>query len=97
MEIFPITPERTLLVAGDIDDWDLVMEYGVDTIIDLDGTIDSGVPEVPGEILYIYFPFIDDELPNQSKLNALGMLAANLVAESWRRSLFLWGNVFHSE
>ncbi len=81
MEIFPITPENTLLISGEIDDWDLVNRYGVDTIIDMDGTIDPGVPEAPDRMLYIYFPILDVELPSQSKLNALGMMVANLIEE----------------
>jgi len=72
MDIHPINPEKTLLISGDIDDWDLVRQHGVDTIIDLDGTIDSDVPEVANEILYIYFPFIDDALPDERKLTGLG-------------------------
>ncbi len=79
MDIHPINPEKTLLISGDIDDWDLVRQHGVDTIIDLDGTIDSDVPEVANEILYIYFPFIDDALPDERKLTGLGQLVAHLV------------------
>jgi len=80
MDIYPINSENTLLISGDIDDWDAVRQYGVDTIIDLDGTIDADVPEVANEILYIYFPFIDDALPDEQKLTGLGQLVAHLVS-----------------
>ena len=49
------------------------------SIIDLDGTIDSDVPEVPNEILYIYFPFIDEILPDETRLTALARLVAQLI------------------
>jgi protein-tyrosine phosphatase len=80
MKIYPVTPDKRLLISGEIDDWTLVNTFGVDAVIDLDGTIDSEVPEVPNQTLYIYFPFIDEYLPDESKLFALGRLTASLVA-----------------
>lgn len=79
MEIVAINPERTLLVSGVIDDWEDVKRQRVDTIVDLDGDVDAGVPEAPNEILYVYFPILDEELPNLRKLDALGRLVADLV------------------
>ncbi len=79
MNIIPVNADRTLLISGDIDDWDVVHQHGVDTIIDLDGTIDADVPEIENRILYIYFPFIDDALPDEQKLTGLGHLVAHLV------------------
>jgi protein-tyrosine phosphatase len=52
----------------------------VDTIIDLDGDLDSGVPTVPDQCLYIYFPIFDEELPNLAKLHAIGHLGASVIA-----------------
>lgn len=79
MEVFPLNPERTLLVSGAIDDWQTVKQHGVYAIIDMDGDVDPGVPEAPGEILYVYFPILDEELPNLDRLDAMGKLVANLV------------------
>lgn len=80
MEIHRIHPDRALFVSGEIDDWELVREHRIDTIIDLDGGIDEGIPEVANEILYVYYPMNDDEdLPNASKLDALGRFIASLV------------------
>jgi protein-tyrosine phosphatase len=81
MELTPINSTNTLFVSGDIDDWSLVKAQRIDTIIDMDGDIDVGVPEVPNEILYIYFPIHDDQLPNQTKLHALAMFVARLVRD----------------
>ena len=79
MEILAINGERTLLVSGDIDDWDEVWRHRVDTIVDMDGGIDPGLPEGPSAPLYVYFPIADEELPNLRKLDALGLLVAQLV------------------
>ena len=79
MEIFPLNAQRTLLVSGAIDDWQTVRNHEVYTIVDMDGDVDPGVPEAPGEILYIYFPIADEELPNLQRLHALGRLVAALV------------------
>lgn len=79
MEMVAINDEGTLLVSGEIDDWTLVRQLRVDTIIDMDGDVDEGVPEAPNELLYIYFPILDEELPNLRKLDALGRMVAELI------------------
>jgi protein-tyrosine phosphatase len=81
MEIHLVHPEGLLFVSGDIDDWEMVKSYCIDTIIDLDGGIDDGVPEVPNEVLYVYFPILDndDALPSPARLDAVGRFIANLV------------------
>lgn len=81
MEIFCINEAGTLLVSGAIDDWAIVSGRGVDTIVDMDGDVDPGLPEVPNEILYIYFPILDEGLPDLRKLDALGRLVASLVEQ----------------
>ena len=74
-----------LFVSGVVDDWDAVRERQIDTIIDLDGDVDKGIPEDPNRILYVYFPFRDDTtLPNLHKLEAVSNLAAKLVASDHR-------------
>jgi protein-tyrosine phosphatase len=80
MEILAVNADRTLLVSGEIDDWDVVRAQRVDTIVDMDGGIDTGLPEVPNELVYIYYPVIDDELPNLSKLEVMARLVADLIA-----------------
>ena len=79
MEIFTVNPKGSLLVSGDIDDWGLVRERRVEAIVDMDGGVDPGVPQAPNELIYIYFPIIDDRLPDLRKLNVLGRLVADLV------------------
>jgi protein tyrosine phosphatase (PTP) superfamily phosphohydrolase (DUF442 family) len=79
MELVAINREETLFVSGEIDDWPAVRGRGIDTIVDMDGDLDPGVPEGPGEVLYVYYPIRDEELPDLSKLEAVGRLVADLV------------------
>jgi protein-tyrosine phosphatase len=80
MELFQVDDESLLFISPAITDWDTLNCHGVDTVIDLDGDIDCGVPTVPDRCLYIYFPIFDEDLPNLEKLHALGTLGASLVA-----------------
>ncbi len=79
MEVFRINEAGTLLVSGEIEDWPLLTTHGVDTIVDMDGDVDPGLPEAPTGLLYVYFPILDEELPDLRKLDALGRLVADLV------------------
>jgi protein-tyrosine phosphatase len=81
MEIFCLNEAGTLLVSGAIDDWAIVNGRGVDTVVDMDGDLDPGLPEAPNQILYIYFPILDEGLPDLRKLDALGRLVASLVEQ----------------
>lgn len=79
MEIFRLDDAGMLLVSGVIDDWAEVERRGVDAIVDMDGDVDPGLPEVPNRILYVYFPILDEELPDLRKLDALARMVASLV------------------
>ena len=79
MEMVAVNADRTLLVSGAIDDWDVIRSHRVDTIVDMDGGIDPGLPEVPNEMVYVYYPLVDDGLPDLSKLEAVARLVADLV------------------
>jgi len=74
-----VNAEGTLFVSGEIDDWEPLRQAKVDTIVDMDGDIDKGVPQSPNEILYVYYPILDEELPDCDKLQAVGRLVAELV------------------
>ena len=84
MELVAINAEETLFVSGEIDDWEAVRGQRIDTIVDMDGDVDPGVPEGPGEVLYVYYPIRDEELPDIKKLEALGRMVADLVAGEHR-------------
>jgi protein tyrosine phosphatase (PTP) superfamily phosphohydrolase (DUF442 family) len=79
-----VNPEETLYVSGEIEDWEALRERGIDTIVDMDGDIDPGVPDAPNSILYVYHPILDEDLPDLTKIEALGRLVAELVAGGHR-------------
>ena len=80
MELFQVDDECLLFISPTITDWGALTCHQIDTVIDVDGDIDCGVPTVPDCCLYIYFPIFDEGLPNLDKLHALGNLGASLVA-----------------
>jgi protein-tyrosine phosphatase len=79
MDLVAVNAGGTLLVSGDIEGWAEVLQRGVDTVVDLDGSIDEGLPETPNRMLYVYYPILDDGLPCLLKLEAIGRLVAELV------------------
>ena len=79
MELFQVDDDGLLFVSPEILDWKPLAERKVKVVIDLEGDIDRDVPTVPNSLIYIYFPFDDDQLPDLVKLHALGRLAAEMV------------------
>ena len=84
MDIVAVNPEGTLFVSGHIEDWEALRERGIDTIVDMDGDVDPGIPAAPNSILYVYHPILDEELPDLTKIEALGRLVAGLVSDQHR-------------
>jgi len=84
MELFPIDKNGQLFISPDIDDWQPIIDNGIDVIFDLDGESDVGIPYLPNQIVYVYFSFEDRDLPNLEKLHSLARLGANLVKSGHR-------------
>ncbi len=105
MELFQVHDEHLLFISPAITDWDALAYHKVDTVIDLEGDLDCGVPTLPNQCLYIYFPIFDEGLPNLDKLNALGNLGASLVSTGhsvlshcgmgYNRSALVAGMILH--
>lgn len=68
-----------LFLSAAIHDWKPVLDKGIDTVIDLEGGIDHGVPEVADKFLYVYLPIHDGELPDLDRLHAVARMAAQLI------------------
>jgi len=83
-QVVPVDDEGRLFISPVIDDWQVVSDHGIDTVIDLEGGLDIGVPTVPNEYLYIYFPIYDEELPNLAKLQGVARLGAALIHQGHR-------------
>jgi protein-tyrosine phosphatase len=79
MDLFQIDDEGQLFIAPDVDDWHPITEQGITIICDMDDDLDIGVPAVPDQILYIYFPFEDKDLPDLHRLHSIAHLGAHLI------------------
>jgi len=86
MELFQIDDNGRLFISPAIENWDALERYEIDTVIDLEGGLDSCIPTIANRCLYIYFPIDDDneQLPNMIKLRAIARLGATLIAEGHR-------------
>ena len=83
-----------LYISPVIHDWSIVSSYGVDTVIDLEGGLDTCIPTMPNSCLYVYFPIYDENLPDLEKLTAVAALGAHLV-QNGRRVLSHCGMGFN--
>lgn len=83
-EVTQVDDAGRLFISPVIHDWNAVSSRGIDTVIDLEGGLDIGVPTVPNQILYVYFPILDEDLPDLEKLDAVAALGAALVGQGHR-------------
>ncbi|MFZ4396440.1 MAG: protein-tyrosine phosphatase family protein [Kiritimatiellia bacterium] len=105
MNLYQVDDAGCLFISAAIEDWSLLASMRIDTIFDLDGSLDAGVPTVPDQCLYIYFPIYDKALPNLTKLTGLASLGALLVQDGhhvlshygmgFNRSALLAGLILH--
>jgi protein-tyrosine phosphatase len=79
MDLVPLDEKCQLFISPSIDDWKSIEDHGITAVIDLDGDLDLGIPNIPNHMLYICFPIFDEGLPNLNKLHALAKLGARLV------------------
>jgi protein-tyrosine phosphatase len=79
MEIYQVDENGQLFISPDVDDWKPVMEHGITVIFDLDSDLDVGVPNIPNEVLYLYYPFDDKDLPDLHRLHAIAQLGASMI------------------
>lgn len=82
MELFQVDDAGLLFISPTITDWGILARYNVDTVFDVDGDLDDGIPTAPNHLLYVYFPIFDNDLPNLAKLNAVAALGTTLVREN---------------
>jgi hypothetical protein len=86
MELFAVDDNGRLFISPAIDDWDALARHEIDTVIDLEGGLDTCIPTASNHCLYIYFPIDDDneQLPNMIKARAVARLAATLIGQGHR-------------
>jgi protein-tyrosine phosphatase len=78
-DIVQMDDEGRLFLSAAIEDWQPILDRGIDTVIDLDGGVDHGVPEQADQFLYVYLPIDDGQLPDLDRLHAVARLGAELV------------------
>ncbi len=83
MELFQIDDDGRLFISPAIDCWESLAPYNIDTVVDLEGDLDTCIPTIVNQCLYIYFPIADDDqtLPNLIKLRGIARLCATLIRE----------------
>jgi protein-tyrosine phosphatase len=86
MDLFQVDDEGRLFISPAIEDWDALAQHEIDTVIDLEGGLDTCIPTTTDQCLYIYFPIRDDEdcLPNMIKARAIARLGATLISQGHR-------------
>jgi protein-tyrosine phosphatase len=78
-ELVQIDDDAKLFLSGEIENWQPILDKGIDTVIDLEGGLDHGVPTVANQFLYIYLPIHDAQMPDMDRLHAVAKLGAELV------------------
>ena len=78
-EIVQMDDEGRLFLSAMIEDWQPILDRGIDTVIDLEGEIDHGVPTAANKFLYVYLPIHDGSMPDLDRLHAVAKLGAELV------------------
>ena len=86
MDVVQVDDDGHLFISPAIESWEAVAAYGIDTVIDLEGGLDAGIPTRTNHCLYIYFPIDDDneQLPCMIRMRAIARLAASLIADGHR-------------
>ena len=76
---YQIDDPGQLYISPVIQKWSAVSALGIDTVIDMEGGLDECIPTAPEGCLYVHFPIYDENLPNLTRLDAVGTLGALLV------------------
>jgi hypothetical protein len=86
MDLFQMDDNARLFISPAIESWEALARYEIDTVIDLEGGLDTCIPTNSNHCLYIYFPIDDDneKLPNMCKLRAIARLGASPTARTSR-------------
>ncbi|HEX3357460.1 MAG TPA: dual specificity protein phosphatase family protein [Tepidisphaeraceae bacterium] len=83
-QIVQMDDDGMLFLSAAIQDWNPIANLGIETVIDLDGGVDQGVPEIADKSLYIYLPIADGNLPDLNRLHAVAKLGADLIRQNHR-------------
>ena len=81
----PYKVDDHLFISGHPDHARDFLEKGVDAVIDLEGDVDSSIPEQEGQkdtTIYVYWPIKDEEkMPDADSVRSLAAFVARLTEE----------------
>jgi protein-tyrosine phosphatase len=83
-EIVQIDDDGKLYLSAAIEDWQPILDRGIDTVIDLEGDVDHGVPSDANKFLFIYLPIHDGAMPDLDRLHGVAKLCAELIKKGDR-------------
>jgi protein-tyrosine phosphatase len=84
MELTPVDDEQRLFVSSMIDDWSGIEKHAISVVVDLEGALDAGIPNGNGTLLYLYFPFEDESVPDPTMVDPLSAFLAELYRTGHR-------------
>ena len=84
MDIVLLDDRGRLFLSPRIEEWEPLSEHGISVVFDLEGDLDNCVPTTPNQVLYVYFPIFDEDLPDLPKLHAVAKLGAEMVEAGYK-------------
>ena len=78
-EITQVDDDGKLFLSAAIENWQPILAKGIDTVIDLEGDVDHGVPSEANKFLFIYLPIHDGSMPDMDRLHGVAKLCADLI------------------
>jgi len=78
VDITAIDDDDRLFVSSIIDDWSAIEAHDISVVVDLESSIDAGVPSGDGTRLYLYYPFEDADVPDATMVQPLSTFLAQL-------------------
>ena len=82
--LFPVDDAGRLFISPAIVEWESIHAADIRVIIDLEGDLDAGVSTRPGQLLYLYHPIYDEDLPHLPTFHAVARMAADLMRNGHR-------------
>ncbi|HEY0009105.1 MAG TPA: dual specificity protein phosphatase family protein [Tepidisphaeraceae bacterium] len=78
-DLVQLDDDGKLFLSAAIQDWQPILDRGIDTVIDLEGDVDLGVPTCVDKFLFIYLPIHDGNMPDLDRLHGVARLCADLI------------------
>ncbi len=84
LELTAVDDAQRLFVSPRIDDWTGIEQHSITVVVDLERAIDAGVPCGNGTLLYLYYPFEDESIPDAAIVDPLSAFLAELYRTGHR-------------